>query len=204
MSRPKKASPPSALFRDRVKGLARLPASRIEGAPKNFRTHDDRQRKALDGVLSEVGIAGAAVAWVPDDAAREALRKVDTPERFASWLASFTGPVRLIDGHLRRERLAAQGQPVLVTDLDEAEAAKALATFDAVSDLAGVDPALLASLLADVGTPEQDGTADLLAELRKHLPAPPPSFTPGTEDEQGRLDQKAPITCPHCGKSFIR
>ena len=36
---------------------------------------------------SKVGIAGAAVAWVPDDAAREALRKVDGPESFAAWLA---------------------------------------------------------------------------------------------------------------------
>ncbi|MEK9647408.1 MAG: hypothetical protein VW547_17865, partial [Alphaproteobacteria bacterium] len=157
MARPKKkpaATTRAALFRDRVKGLARLPAARIEGAAKNFRTHDDRQRRALDGVLAEVGIAGAAVAWVPDGEARERLAAVDGPEAFAAWLASFTGKVRLIDGHLRRERLAAQGQPVLVTDLDEREAAKALATFDAVSNLAGVDAELLASLLADVGTPE--------------------------------------------------
>lgn len=169
----------AALFRDRVKGLARLPAARIEGAAKNFRTHDDRQRRALDGVLAEVGIAGAAVAWVPDAEARAALAAVDGPEAFAAWLASFTGKVRLIDGHLRRERLAAQGQPVLVTDLDEREAAKALATFDAVSDLAGVDAELLAALLADVGTPDEDGTAALLAELQKHLPA-----TAGGDDEE--------------------
>jgi hypothetical protein len=189
-------------FRDRVKGLARLPAERIEPAAKNFRTHDDRQRTALDGVLAEVGIAGAAVVWIPDGKARAALRKVDGPEAFAGWLASYTGSVRLIDGHLRHERLAAQGQPVLVTDLDEREAAKALATFDAVSDLAGVDAALLASLLEDVGAPEQAGTADLLAELRKHLPAPPPNFLPGTEDEQGQLDRKKPVTCPNCQTEF--
>ena len=171
-TKPKKSGATrAALFRDRVKGLARLPAARIEGAAKNFRTHDDRQRGALDGVLAEVGIAGAAVAWIPDDAARAALAAVDGPEAFAAWLASFTGNVRLIDGHLRRECLAAQGQPVLVTDLDEREAAKALATFDAVSDLAGVDAELLASLLADVGKPEEDGTADLLAELQKRIPA---------------------------------
>jgi len=29
-----------------------------------------------------------------------------------------------------------------------------------------------------------------------------PSFTPVDEDEQGRLDQKAPITCPECGHVF--
>lgn len=29
-----------------------------------------------------------------------------------------------------------------------------------------------------------------------------PNFEPGTEDEQGRLDQKKPITCPGCGLEF--
>lgn len=30
-----------------------------------------------------------------------------------------------------------------------------------------------------------------------------PEFEPGSEDDQGRLDQKAPITCPKCGHEFI-
>lgn len=197
--------PKLTAFRDRVKGLARLPASRIEGASKNFRTHDDRQRSALDGVLSEVGIAGAAVAWVPDDVAREALRGVDGPAAFAAWLASYVGPVRLIDGHLRRERLAAQGQPVLVTDLDEREAAKALATFDAVSDMAGTDAALLASLLGDIGTPEEDGTADLLGQLRALLPKPTRSGDPdGREFDEGIADDVDHIECPGCGMKIPR
>lgn len=71
---------------------------------------------------------------------------------------------------------------MLVTDLDEREAAKALATFDAVSDLAGVDAALLASLLGDIGEATEAGTVDLLAELRKHLPAEPPA-TGGSDDD---------------------
>ena len=29
-----------------------------------------------------------------------------------------------------------------------------------------------------------------------------PNFEPGSEDEQGRLDQKKPITCPECGAEF--
>ncbi len=29
-----------------------------------------------------------------------------------------------------------------------------------------------------------------------------PDFQPGTEDEQGRLDQRAPVTCPECGHEF--
>lgn len=30
-----------------------------------------------------------------------------------------------------------------------------------------------------------------------------PDFEPVDESEQPRLDQKAPITCPHCGEEFI-
>ena len=30
-----------------------------------------------------------------------------------------------------------------------------------------------------------------------------PDFQPVDESEQPRLDQKAPITCPHCGESFV-
>jgi hypothetical protein len=30
----------------------------------------------------------------------------------------------------------------------------------------------------------------------------PNSFSAGNEDEQGRLDQKSPITCPECGHEF--
>jgi ParB-like nuclease domain len=28
-------------------------------------------------------------------------------------------------------------------------------------------------------------------------------FTPGTVDEQGRLDKKNPVTCPECGHEFV-
>jgi hypothetical protein len=32
----------------------------------------------------------------------------------------------------------------------------------------------------------------------------PPDFEPGTEDDQGKLDELDPkwIACPHCGKEF--
>jgi len=30
----------------------------------------------------------------------------------------------------------------------------------------------------------------------------PPNFEPGTEEDQGRLDEKKPITCPECGHVF--
>src|SRR5262249_2234228 len=96
-------------FRDRVKGLARLPAARVRPSGQNFRTHGQQQRRVLRGLLAEIGIAGAVLGWVPDAAARARL----STEPFDTWLASYDGPVQLIDGHLRREELSAQELPVL-------------------------------------------------------------------------------------------
>lgn len=159
---------------DRIRGLARVPGSRLRAADENFRVHDARQRKVLKGLLAEVGIIGAVLAWVPDDMARAALR---SSQDFAAWLASYEGTFQLIDGHMRAEELKGQNIPVLVTDLSRAEAAKALATFDAVGDLAGRDAAKLAALLADVGQGEEEGTEELLAALRGESPKaePPPA-----------------------------
>jgi hypothetical protein len=34
------------------------------------------------------------------------------------------------------------------------------------------------------------------------FPIDDPNFSPGTEDEQGKLDEKSPIQCPHCHMHF--
>ena len=43
----------------------------------------------------------------------------------------------------------------------------------------------------------QDELDSLLAGIQS------PDFQPVDVSEQPRLDQKAPITCPHCGEEFI-
>jgi hypothetical protein len=40
-------------------------------------------------------------------------------------------------------------------------------------------------------------------ELAGIMTAEAPDFSPVGEDEQGRLDQKKPVTCPECGHEFI-
>ena len=45
--------------------------------------------------------------------------------------------------------------------------------------------------------------AEELASLMEQT-APDPNFAPGTEDEQGQLDEKAPIICPSCGHEFTK
>ena len=43
----------------------------------------------------------------------------------------------------------------------------------------------------------------MLAELADSEGIIPPDFQPVGIDEQGRLDEKSPITCPHCKREFV-
>lgn len=128
-------------FKNRIRGYAELQGSRILPAPLNFRTHGEGQRDVLRGLLADIGIAGAVLVWVPDDEARASLSKVKPGDAaaFAKWLAGYDGDFQLYDGHLRAEEIRDQGIPALITDLNRTEAAEALGTYDAVSDLAGFD-----------------------------------------------------------------
>ena len=42
-------------IRDRVRELRRVKASELAANPKNWRTHPQAQKQALEGVLAEVG-----------------------------------------------------------------------------------------------------------------------------------------------------
>ncbi len=64
---------------------------------------------------------------------------------------------------------------------------------------------------SELATWDSTNIADLLAEDAKalegmfaedELTAILLNFTPGTEAEQGRLDQKTPVKCPQCGHEF--
>jgi ParB-like chromosome segregation protein Spo0J len=116
-------------IRDRIKELRRVPASQLQPNPKNWRTHPTAQHDSLKAVLAEVGYADALLAR-------------ETPE----------GGLMLIDGHLRAETTPDQEVPVLILDVDEAEADKLLATLDPLAAMAGADDARLAELLQNVKT----------------------------------------------------
>jgi len=116
-------------IRDRIKEFRRVPASKLLPNPQNWRTHPATQKDALRGVLSEVGYAGAIIC-----------RELET------------GELQIIDGHLRAETTPDQDIPVLVLDVNEAEAKYLLATLDPVGDLAAKDSAMLEALLHDVSS----------------------------------------------------
>lgn len=116
-------------IRDRIKELRRVPASQLQPNPLNWRTHPKAQQDALRGILAEVGYADALLAR-------------ETPE----------GGLMLIDGHLRAETTPEQMVPVLILDVDEAEAAKLLAVVDPLAAMAETDGAKLDALLREVDT----------------------------------------------------
>jgi ParB-like chromosome segregation protein Spo0J len=68
----------------------------------------------------------------------------------------------------------------------------------------GWDETMLGLELADLR--ELDFDLDLLGfdgdEIEAALNPQEPDFAPGTEDDQGKLDEKSPIECPHCHKFF--
>jgi len=133
--------------RDRIKELRRVKAAELIPNPKNWRTHPARQQDALRGILAEVGYADALLA-------RE----------------TAAGLV-LIDGHLRAETTPDAIVPVLVLDVDEAEADKLLATLDPLAALAETDGTKLDGLLAEIKT-QSAALGQMLAGLAAANSAP--------------------------------
>jgi len=116
-------------IRDRIKEFRRIPASQLSPNPKNWRTHSDRQKDVLKGILGEIGYADALLVREKED-----------------------GSLELIDGHLRAETTPDQEVPVLILDLNDEEADKLLAVFDPIASLAGQNTELLTSLTDSIQT----------------------------------------------------
>jgi len=171
-------------IRNRVKSLRMVPASDLRPNPKNWRTHPKAQQDALRGVLAEVGLADACLAReLPD------------------------GSLMLIDGHLRAETLGDGEVPVLILDVNEAEADKLLATLDPLAAMADSDAVKLDELLRSVdtgsealqqliaATASQAGLYDTLGE-----PPTEPGEVEAPEDFK-EVDENIETEheCPKCG-----
>jgi DNA modification methylase len=110
-------------LRDRIRELRRVPAADLLPNPRNWRLHSEQQQNAMRGILSEVGIADAVLAYETD------------------------AGLMLIDGHLRAEIAPDALLPVLVLDVTDEEADKILLTHDVVTEMATTDSALFQELL---------------------------------------------------------
>lgn len=167
-------------IRDRIKELRRVKASELHPNPRNWRTHPKQQLDAIRGILAEVGFAGAELAReLPD------------------------GSLQLIDGHARAEIAGDAEVPVLVLDVTESEADKILATYDPIGAMAEADAVRLEELLRDVQT-GNEALADMLAELAENNGVISPDFEPGSDSDQGQLDEIDPkiVKCPKCLTEF--
>jgi hypothetical protein len=128
-------------IRDRIKELRRVRAGNLRPNPRNWRLHPPQQQDALRGVLAEVGYADALLARELED-----------------------GTLMLVDGHLRAETTPDAVVPVLVLDVDAAEADKILLTHDPLAAMATVSQQHLHSLLSEVQT-----ESAVLQEMFQHL-----------------------------------
>jgi len=163
---------------DRIKELRRVPAKDLIPNPKNWRLHPEQQINALRGVLSEVGWADAVLAR-------------ETP-----------AGLQIIDGHARAETANDSIVPVLILDVNQEEADKILATLDPLAAMAEADAGKLEDLLSNLET-NSKAVLELFNCLREDNGIEAPDFLPSSAEEQGRLDSKPPVTCPHCGKDFV-
>ncbi len=74
--------------------------------------------------------------------------------------------MQLIDGHLRADTAPDAEWPVLILDVDDAEAAMLLATVDPLAAMAATDPAKLEELLREIDT-GNEALREMLADLAK-------------------------------------
>ncbi len=95
--------------------------------PKNWRLHPKSQANALLALLEEIGYADALLVRELED-----------------------GRLMLIDGHLRAEVTPDTEIPVLVLNLNEAEADKLLVTLDPLAAMAEADAERIKTLLQTV------------------------------------------------------
>lgn len=128
----KPRTPAAPALRTRITGLEYVRGADLKDHAGNWRTHPQHQRDALGGVLREVGIAGALLAY--------------HSER--------QGGLTIIDGHLRKGDYPEQTWPVLLTDLTDAEADYLLLTYDYLTYQAEAERQSLATLMESVQSGE--------------------------------------------------
>ena len=88
--------------------------------------------------------------------------------------------------------------PIVYQDFESDEAEYAFLQADnAIASWAELD---LSGINSDIGDLGPDFDIDMLGIKNFSLD---PNFEPGSSEDQGQLDKKKPIECPHCGQEFV-
>lgn len=189
--------------KNRIVEVRTMDASELKANDGNFKVHPDSQKQAFNGVISEIGKAGALVAY---------------------YSARNDGQLTLIDGHMRQD--SGGEWTVLITDLDDQEADKLLQVYDPISAFADIDQKMFGDLAeraafldASVGdlvkalNDMSIGSVDVGSQYEPNL-APTTSQAEVTDEDIRRAqkaadkrfevqtDTQRQVTCPHCGEDF--
>ena len=159
------------MAKDRIKELKRVPAGELIPNAKNWRTHPTGQVNAMQGILAEVGWADAVLAR-------------ETPDG-----------LELIDGHLRKQVALDDMIPVLVLDVDEAEADKILATHDPLAAMAESNAVNLEALLHEVKT-GSESLQQMLTDLAEDVGIESMKQTPEIIEDKAPEPLVDPVTKP--------
>jgi len=130
-------------LRDRIVELKRVNTAELQDNAGNWREHPQAQRDALRGVLAEIGMADALLAYHSE---------------------RNDGALTLVDGHLRKEDHPGTW-PVLILDIDDSEADLMLATLNPLAGMAEMAGQELKALLDELPGSLDDGLQAMLDEL---------------------------------------
>jgi hypothetical protein len=132
-------------MRIRIKDHRLVKARDLKPHARNWRTHPEGQRRALEALINEVGFARSCTAYEDGD-----------------------GKLVLIDGHLRAELEPDAEIPVEVLDVTPEEADKLLLTLDPIGQLAGQNAEKREELFRSL----RAQTRESAAALRRLTPRP--------------------------------
>jgi ParB-like chromosome segregation protein Spo0J len=159
---------------NRIVRRADVDPAQLLANPKNFRRHTKAQKDAFRGLVAQVGYIDPVLAQDGTDV--------------------------VIDGHLRVEVALEDGIATVPVDYyagTQAESDLILATKDPLAAMAYHDAQALDALMRELVV-DDPAVVAMLADLSDVVP----DFEPVGIDEQGRLDEKAKVTCPECGHEF--
>jgi ParB-like chromosome segregation protein Spo0J len=160
---------------------------RLKSDPKNARKHN---RKNIEAIVKSLKAVGAARSIVIDE---NQVTLAGNGVLQAAKEAGFKS-VRVIDA--KGDELIA----VRRTGLTKKQKVELAIADNQNAELAEWDPVMLQKLGKTLDLKEfwsEEELQSLLANVQS------PNFQPATEDEQGRLDQKAKVKCPKCGEEFV-
>ena len=155
-----------------------VPISDLVLDPANARTHNDANLAGITGSLHVYG-----------------QRKPIVVNSRTNVIEAGNGTV------LAARKLGWDFIAAVFVDDDPSTAAGFSISDNRTAELAEWNPEALDALLRDVNT-GNEALQEMLADLAEAAGIIPPNFEPGNEDDQGKLDEKAKVTCPECGHEF--